>query len=94
GRKEWMLGHIFSSVCLASYDALRKEATEEGELVWDARLTTPNATTHWVLADADARDAGPMIFTPVHGLLQDAGQPPAGMAHRSWHARRLAEIQP
>ncbi len=91
--KEWMLAHIFAGVCLASYDALEKEATDEddGELVWDAQKRAPDAATHWVLANPGLGER-PIIFTPAYGLMRTAGPDSVSSAHRTWHARRLSSV--
>lgn len=94
-RKEWMLAHIFASVCLASYHALQTEtASAQGALmVWDAPTSTIQAVTHWVLARADSRDGIPIIFTPSLELLGRWPAERVSGAHRKWHARQLSEIR-
>ncbi|MBZ2209816.1 hypothetical protein [Massilia soli] len=93
-RKAWMLAHIFSCVCLASYEALKKEAEEEGgaTMLWDARPTAPQAVTHWVLANSTDGAQLPVIFTPARGLLRRLSPAPANKKHHSWNADRLARI--
>jgi hypothetical protein len=94
-RKEWMLAHIFSSVCLASYDGLTKEGSNGGsaDMIWDAQSTTPNALTHWVLANADSRGGDPTIFTPATALLGQMKPAKAAGDHHSWHVSKLDQIQ-
>lgn len=93
-RKEWMLTHIFESVCLASYEALAAESAEAGdaEISWETKLTTPHAVTHWALVNSDAGSSRPIIFTPSRRLLGAGGGQRADVDHHRWHARRLAEI--
>ena len=94
-RKEWMLAHIFASVCLASYDALSKESSNAGsaDMSWDTNPTAPDAVTHWVLANADSRDGDPTIFTPATDLLGQMCRAPVVGGHRSWHQSKLQQIQ-
>jgi len=48
---------------------------------------------HWVLANADARDGDPTIFTAPTHLLGQMGSGPVVDGHRSWHLAKLQQIQ-
>lgn len=93
-RKEWMLTHIFSSVCLASYEALTNEAEQDGggTMIWDTKTTAPQAVTQWVMANSADGAQLPVIFTPARGLLRGLSPGPATRKHHTWHADRLARI--
>lgn len=92
--KEWMLAHIFASVCLASYSALESEVAvaKDKSMVWEAYSSAVQAVTHWVLARGGSREGIPIIFTPFNGLLRGPSLGRVSKAHHQWHATQLSQI--
>jgi Cu/Ag efflux pump CusA len=84
-----MLAHIFSSVCLASYDRLTKEASNAGsaDMIWDAQSTTPNAFLDAIIREGALPRLRPVLMT---ALVASSGFVPMAIATGGTAASRPA----